>query len=356
MQLSWFRALGCVFTVLLFIPNMAEAQTDSKLVYGPDDRLDVYEVTDQMLLSLVASTCTLIQAGSLTPGANDTFISSPGAYTNLGLPPCSDEPFKDQRPLGFCSGFLVGNDLIATAGHCLLTDITSTQFVFGHDMLDATTDVTTFDASQVYTGVEIVDRVLVGSEDWMLVRVDRTVDAPGAIPLPIRREGAVALGDPIGVIGHPSGLPKKIAFGSTTEVKGISNAAYFDANVDTYGGNSGSPIFNQTTLLVEGILVRGQTDYVNGGGCFRSNMLSDETGNSGQYEECTRISLLANLIPVMNPIMGDVNGDNVVNSSDIQNVINEVLGSMTGLETDLNGDLVTNSVDIQIVINIVLGT
>lgn len=36
---------------------------------------------------------------------------------------------------------------------------------------------------------------------------------------------------------------------------------FFVANLDSFGGNSGSAVFNVTTEEVEGILVRGEADY-----------------------------------------------------------------------------------------------
>ena len=33
------------------------------------------------------------------------------------------------------------------------------------------------------------------------------------------------------------------------------------ANLDTFSGNSGSPVFNKRTKRVEGILIAGETDY-----------------------------------------------------------------------------------------------
>src|SRR5690606_11297122 len=112
-----------------------------------------------------------------------------------------------------------------------------------------------FDESQVYTGVEIVGQTLNSFDDWMLVRLDRVVTAPGALPLEIRRDGFPGVGTPVGMIGHPSGLPMKIAFGSTTVIKKDFQSTFFEANLDAYGGNSGSPVFNQTTGIVEGIQV-----------------------------------------------------------------------------------------------------
>lgn len=329
---------------------------DNKVVYGPDDRRDVYEISDQALIGLGNSTCVLVSAGRLTPSANDTFTATFTDYRISGFDPCPTEPYGDQPLLGFCSGFLVDEDLIVTAGHCYSeTSISNTRFVFGFEMLDASTPVQVFDASQVYAGIEVVGRALTGQDDWSVVRLDRPVDAPGAIPLPIRRMGTPQVGTPLGVIGYPSGLPKKIAFGDTTEVKINANLFFFDANVDTYGGNSGSPIFNRNSMLVEGVLVRGQTDFQIQDNCFISNALTDENGGGGQFEECSKVSRFAKLIPVDGNFPGDVDGDGFLDADDIQFVINEALGFDTGLDADLNGDNKVNAIDVQLVILFELG-
>ena len=73
------------------------------------------------------------------------------------------------------------------------------RFVFGFVMEDAATPVAVVDAAQVYTGVEVVGRVFEDAVDYAIIRVDRPVTAPGAFPLPIRREGSVPASAPVGV-------------------------------------------------------------------------------------------------------------------------------------------------------------
>jgi hypothetical protein len=124
-------------------------------------------------------------------------------------------------------------------------------------------------------------------QDYSIVRLDRAVTVPGALPLAIRRDGLVPLATTVGVIGYPSGLPKKIAFGATTRVTENTATGYFKANVDTYGGNSGSPVFNAGTGVVEGILVRGNTDFKLNGNCFVSNTLPDGTTDAEQASKST---------------------------------------------------------------------
>ncbi len=58
------------------------------------------------------------------------------------------------------------------------------------------------------------------------------------------------------------------------------NDPWLIANLDTYGGNSGSAVFNADGL-VEDILVRGARDYVLDvvNGCFRSNRIANLEGS-----------------------------------------------------------------------------
>ena len=101
-------------------------------------------------------------------------------------------------------------------------------------MVDATTATTTLDASHVYVGVEVVGRELYDEYDYSVIRVDRPIIAPGAQILEVRRTGAIPVGTRVGVIGHPSGLPTKIAFGENTLVRNGSADGYFIANLDEF--------------------------------------------------------------------------------------------------------------------------
>lgn len=262
-----------------------------KVIYGADDRIDLYQETDGQRQVWAASTCGLINASRLIAQPDGTYTLTPGAYLRFGLPACEDEPFGDQPTGPYCTGFMVGADLIATAGHCSLSSV---YFVFGFAMQDAHSPNLVFNANQVYQMAEVVSNSPSGASDHAIVRVDRPITAPGARPFTIRREGSIAVGERIGVIGHPSGLPLKLAFGDQTAVRSGASETFFVANLDTYGGNSGSPVINADTGILEGILVRGDTDYVNTGSCFRSYLNTD---TSGRGEDCTRITVVKDFIP-----------------------------------------------------------
>ncbi len=268
---------------------------EPKVIYGEDDRIDIYQEQDPAIVSWSHSVCALVSTNRLTQQSNGNYQLSTSSYTQLGLPPCAGEPFANQPTAARCTGFVVGEDLIATAGHCYnASDLNGTRFVFGFVMENSNTPVLNFTEDQVYRGVEVVARQYTFDNDYSIIRVDRPITAPGARPLPIRREGNVSVGTQVGAIGHPAGLPIKIAFGDETVVRDSSNPYYFVANLDTFGGNSGSPIFNQNSGVVEGILVRGEVDYVRNNNCFESNVFSN-TGGRG--EDSSKTTAFAQHVP-----------------------------------------------------------
>ena len=69
---------------------------------------------------------------------------------------------------------------------------------------------------------------------------------------------------------------------------------YFITNTDTYGGNSGSPVFNEETGLVEGMLIQGANDFLETqDGCMRSAIIKDSRKN--RDEKVLRILSVDNL-------------------------------------------------------------
>lgn len=283
----------------------ASSAVQPKVIYGADNRIDVYQESDSLRRQLAASTCALVSSGQLASNGAGGFNLQTSAYRQSGLPACSGEAFANQPVAAFCTGFLVAPDIIVTAGHCYDSgDIGGVRFVFGFVMRDSSSAATSFAANQVYQGIQVISQRLDSSTllDYSVIRLDRAVTAPGATVLPIRRTGTIPAGTQIGVIGHPSGLPEKIAFGSDTQVYDTSNSVYFTANLDTYGGNSGSPVFDAATGVVEGILVRGETDFLTTSNCFYSNTLS----NSAAGEQVTKAPNWAAFVPQGNSQTGTV--------------------------------------------------
>jgi hypothetical protein len=269
-----------------------------EVIYGVDDRVDIFQITDAALLEDADCVVALFDAADVIAGGDGTStLRTVGYGTSRNL--CAGEPFSDQPTGAFCSGFLVGSDLVATAGHCVdppnTPSLANIRFVFGFRMVDATTAPGPIPNGEIYSGAQLVGRELDQTGiDWALVRLDRPVT--NHRPAPIRRRRRIRADAEVHVIGHPVGLPAKLAGGAT--VRDNTPRPFFVANLDTYGGNSGSAVFNSSTHRVEGILVRGERDFVRSGNCNVS-LVCPTTGCRG--EDVTRITRLARLIPPPTP-------------------------------------------------------
>ena len=262
-----------------------------RAIYGTDNRKDIYQVTTPALVALAGSVAALVEAGDLRKAPNGRYRLSTVSYQESEQL-CDGELFARQ-PVGcFCSGFLVAPDVIATAGHCVRSSIGArrTRVIFDFRMLDRDRARTEFPRRDVYRGAELLAREEDDAgHDWALVRLDRPV--VGRTPLRVRSSGKIADERAVFVIGHPSGLPAKLAAGA--KVRNNRRRAFFVANLDTYGGNSGSPVFDQRTRTVEGILSSGEQDFVPRGDCFVSLVCPDA---ECQGESVTRSTLWAERI------------------------------------------------------------
>jgi len=268
-----------------------------KVIYGVDGRKDLYEVYNERYLKAADSVVALFKKSDIIDigdGTSELKLSKFGDEYNL----CSDEKFRDQPTGAFCSGFLVAPNIIATAGHCVEKDgsnLKDIRFVFGFKMNGPGDPTTKINNSEIYKGKSILgwEKNDLGA-DWSLVKLDRSVKNHS--PVRVRKQGKIEPESSLYVIGCPCGLPMKFADGA--EVRDNRKDTHMVCNLDTFGGNSGSPVFNDKLEdneppLVEGILSRGERDFTTVGNCNVS-FICPTTGCRG--EDVTRSTVFANLI------------------------------------------------------------
>ena len=112
------------------------ARDGQKVIYGVDNRIEAFQVPAGADRDDLDSVVALFDVADVVDNGNGTStLQTQNFGTSRNL--CSSEPFRDQPIGAFCSGFLVGPDLVATAGHCAnTTNVTDISFVFGYRMLD----------------------------------------------------------------------------------------------------------------------------------------------------------------------------------------------------------------------------
>lgn len=278
--------------LLLAATTSQAGNIGAKVIYGDDNRKDIYQVTNQTYLNLAQSTVALFSSSDVNDMGNGR-VQLKGETFGDAMRLCKEEPFFEQPSGAFCSGFLVADDTMVTAGHCIRTEeaCAAVKFVFNFSVYQQGVMPTEVGKDDVYSCKNIIARQEQGNgADFAIVKLDRKVTK--FKPLQVNRSGSIAKGAPVTVIGYPAGIPVKVSDGAN--VRDPSPNGYFVANLDTYGGNSGSAVFNASTGKVEGILVRGEQDYVYKNGCYVSNRCP-ATGCRG--EDVTKISALMQYIP-----------------------------------------------------------
>lgn len=285
--------LATLATVLISCQTTAPIGDSGQVIFGTtDDRHDWYEINDLDAFLNARSVVSLWQEWQVQDLHNDTYSlwTSPfGERFDM----CEGTRFEDQPIGAFCSGFLVGDDIIVTAGHCVEQFINNPDkivFVFDYKMTSKDIAKTVIPQDDVYFGKEIISWKLENrGDDYAIVRLDRPV--VNRDPLTVSRE-KVGWRDSVYMLGHPSGLPMKY----TDNAKVTKNwpTEYFEADLDAFGGNSGSAVFNDDGEVV-GILVRGWSDFTrnNRKGCNECRVILSTT----EHEEITRSTRWVDLIP-----------------------------------------------------------
>ncbi len=259
-----------VMTSSVSLGLSAAADVKPKALFGEDGRRDIFEIADELkpLSTALGTWVTPYSIEQLSESVSELLFPVMGE--NWGL--CQGERFYDQPTTEIaCTGFLVAPDLLLTAGHCMVNvgeardqvtpQCSDFRWVFDYQMNSpAGVDLKNHPNTSIAHCEKVIYAIhdeKVTRKDYALIRLSKPMDDRFVFPV---SEKKVQLGDQVAAMGFPIGLPLK--YSGLAEVLRYSDGAeYFEANLDTAGGNSGSPVFNSDLELV-GILVRGNDDFV----------------------------------------------------------------------------------------------
>lgn len=298
--------------LLALVAMTGQSFAETSVVYGDDNRKDVKDVKQ-------ISTLTKAVAGRVKNSkfyyhddkSKISFNYSVLLSDIFGGNVCSDERFAKQKVIADCTGFLVKDDVLVTAGHCVTSPGSTIQNTVNHNCANyswvfdfkvgssGSYNTSGISTENVFGCKKIIYATVSLKRDFALIQLSRKTKRT---PLKIRKYGKIKDAQEIFVIGHPSGLPMKFADGAKVQSNDFLN--FFSTNLDTFGGNSGSPVFNAQTKKVEGILVRGRNDYVPSQDpserCLRVNKCNEDGTacdmNGGPLEHVTRISEILNYL------------------------------------------------------------
>ncbi|MCG2725048.1 MAG: serine protease [Elusimicrobia bacterium] len=244
------------------------------VIYG-DNTLRDYYLVDKPLQELADSVVAIVRKSSfIFDEKNNTYkpmdIKIIGESKNLK----KNADFYKQKILSFCSGSLVSDNLILTAGHCISSDpsdfvyFKDVYIVFGWKQSGKGKYNLSFTADQVYEVDDIVVREKQGDiknkntyQDYALVKLNRRV--PNKTPLVLDRNGDFLVkGDKVFAISYPSGMSVKITDPNDAEIYEIGKNI-FATDLDAFRGSSGAPVFDSYTRRIIGILVTANGQEIN---------------------------------------------------------------------------------------------
>lgn len=285
------QILFMTFTALFFSTAQAKLVVSTTVgtsaIYGTDNRQFITSKTDKKIKELSSSVALIVQKEMVTSKWPTSLISADLLSDKNKRNLCVDQKFASHHSLSSCTGLLIAPDLVASAGHCFMSedDCRNKNIIF--EVLEKNENEAGYKVfkKQVYECKEIVKSAFDDSyNDFAVIRLKKRIY--DRIPLRLRRKGKISTTDKVFMIGHPLGLPQVLS----TEAKVIETTEehFFKTTLDSFEGNSGSPVFNARTLEVEGILVRGEDDFVqtDEAECLKYKIFEEA---SGKGESVTKI-------------------------------------------------------------------
>lgn len=206
-----------------------------------------------------------------------------------------DVKYYEQQTGAFGTGFLAYHPInkkkyIFTATHNLNDrNLTGVRFVFGFTKETVKDHTVTVPKDNIFEG-QSCRRV----DKWTMIELEREVDEKWIAAELCNK--VVTKRQRVHMIGHGCGLSMKLSSGS--QVVQDSDSTLFLSNLDSFCGNSGSPIFDSETHKVVGMMSGGKVDYIkNPDDKVVSLQLSYKDWNEkGEGETCIRVSTIVEWI------------------------------------------------------------
>lgn len=288
-----FQVLFIIILNLIGLNNSFAGPIHEHSLYGKDSRQEVSSIKNSSILEWVPRTVVLVEKEYLKTEGKKIKAQCKSLKDTFNL--CDNEKFAEQPSLGFCTGFWVDANWIATASHCVekvkcadiniihnfVEDKNNAYFIRSKNILSCSEILISTDHDVAFIHIpnnSDENDNLKNKHKYNLVRQNNNssknnknfnnkiksstfrknvnlnlsnIKYHDIFPqLASEDEGGIYM------LGFPSGLPMKISSGFVVK----KNKSHIKAYLDSFGGNSGSPVITDDGELV-GMLVNGEEDY-----------------------------------------------------------------------------------------------
>ena len=177
--------MRCAFIFFMLLSaTQVFSKVSPKVIYGADNRMELSNTTRTLFEGLGRSTAAMVRDEALIlDSSGQSYTLAPNVKTlKESLRLCSKERFASQPFLASCSGFLVAENILVTAGHCYQGMMNSAcndhAWVFDYKLEDETRPFSfSFPKENVYRCKRVLKAVLNSSDrgDFSIIELDRKV-------------------------------------------------------------------------------------------------------------------------------------------------------------------------------------
>ncbi|GEM_PF-3293400 len=257
---------------ILILTLLCVLSLNAFALYEQDDRKDLYEINNpelQKIASAMAYQIEFVELKGWTFNRFWTLVMEPFQARRI----CPDERYKEQLSMRTnCSGILVSPKHLLTAGNCITEHYCSNDlyyWMFNYDLKEDKPFNIKHRNTNFYKCEKIVKRYYDPNNAISYTLLELKKEVKGVEPVKLRQSGDLSPGEELIVLGHPQGLPLKIADNIQTYDQ---NDTHFLLNSDIAGSTRGAAIINAKSYELEGIMIHGTPNYAEVGANSCKNM------------------------------------------------------------------------------------